>query len=227
MKKNVMMRAASALLVAVLLTTCAISGTFAKYTTSTTGSDSARVAYWGFDADAATTIDMFDGEYTNVKSSGEVDGFSNVIAPGTSKTTTFAFGYTNYKTDQIQKPEVAYTFTVAPEISGDYDSLDNNPNFNWTLKAPGDTEATKYATVEALLNAVKALSGDSTGTKKYNAGELPAAFTSADETYTIGWEWAYETADNAEQDAKDTAMGNAEALENVTFKITITATQDD
>ncbi len=227
MKKNVMMRAASALLVAVLLTTCAISGTFAKYTTSTTGSDSARVAYWGFDADAATTIDMFDGEYTNVKSSGEVDGFSNVIAPGTSKTTTFAFGYTNYKTDQIQKPEVAYTFTVAPEISGDYDSLDNNPNFNWTLKTPGDTEATKYATVEALLNAVKALSGDSTGTKKYNAGELPAAFTSADETYTIGWEWAYETADNAEQDAKDTAMGNAEALENVTFKITITATQDD
>ncbi len=227
MKKNVMMRAASALLVAVLLTTCAISGTFAKYTTSTTGSDSARVAYWGFDAAAETTIDMFDGEYTNVKSSGEVGGFSNVIAPGTSKTTTFAFGYTNYQTDKIAAPEVAYTFTVTPEITGDYDSLNANANFKWTLKAPGDTEATKYDTVDALLAAVKALSGDASGTKEYEAGQLPAAFTSADETYTIGWEWAYETADDADQDAADTAMGNAETLENVTFKITITATQVD
>ncbi len=227
MKKNVMMRAASALLVAVLLTTCAISGTFAKYTTSTTGSDSARVAYWGFDENAATTIAMFDGEYTNVKSSGEVDGFSKVIAPGTAKTTTFAFGYTNYKTDKIQKPEVAYTFTVAPKITGDYDSLDANPNFKWTLQAPGADAATKYDTVDALLAAVKALSGDATGTKDYAAGELPAAFTSADEAYTIGWEWAYETADDAAQDATDTAMGNAEALENVTFEITITATQID
>ncbi len=236
MKKNVMMRAASALLVAVLLTTCAISGTFAKYTTSTTGTDKARVAYWGFDQGASTTIDMFDNEYTNVKATGEVDGFSNVIAPGTKKSTTFAFGYTNYKTDKITKPEVAYNFTVDADITGDYDSLDANPNFKWTLKAPGDTEATKYSTVAALLDAVKVLSGDSTGTKEYKAGELPAAFASADEEYTIGWEWAFETADDtgtanknemAEQDATDTAMGNSQTLKNVTFTITITATQVD
>ena len=46
MKKNRMMRVASALLVAVLLTTCAISGTFAKYVSTATGEDAARVAYW-------------------------------------------------------------------------------------------------------------------------------------------------------------------------------------
>ena len=235
MKKNVMMRAASALLVAVLLTTCAISGTFAKYTTSTTGFDKARVAYWGFDQDAATTIELFDGEYANVKTSGEVDDFSKVIAPGTSKSATFAFGYTNYKTDEIKAPEVAYKFTVDPAITGDYDSLDANTNFKWTLKAPGVTEATKYSTVDELLAAVKALSGESDGEKVYKAGELPSAFTSADETYTIGWEWVFDTADDdttdkdemAEQDAKDTAMGNAQTLENVTFTITISATQVD
>ena len=235
MKKNVMMRAASALLVAVLLTTCAISGTFAKYTTSTTGSDKARVAYWGFDQNAATTIELFDSEYTNVKASGEVDGFSNVIAPGTSKSATFAFGYTNYKTDKIKAPEVAYNFKVEPTITGDYDSLDANPNFKWTLQKGTDT-ASKYNTVADLLTAVKALSGDDSGTKQYDAGNLPSAFTSADEAYTIGWEWGFETADDtnttdkdemAEQDATDTAMGNAEALENVTFKITISATQID
>ena len=127
------MRLASALLVLTLLTTCAISSTFAKYVTKAEGSDKARVAYWGFDQPAETTIDLFDGEYTNVKASGEVDGFSNVIAPGTSKSTTFAFGYTNYKTNEITAPEVAYTFTVTPDIKGDHDELDNNANFKWTL----------------------------------------------------------------------------------------------
>ena len=47
MKKNKMMRIASVLLVAVLVSTCAISGTFAKYVTHNEGGDVARVAKWG------------------------------------------------------------------------------------------------------------------------------------------------------------------------------------
>lgn len=47
MKKNKTMRAASALLVAALLSTSIISGTFAKYTTGASAQDSARVAKWG------------------------------------------------------------------------------------------------------------------------------------------------------------------------------------
>lgn len=252
MKKNKAMRLASALLVLTLLTTCAISSTFAKYVTEAKGSDKARVAYWGFDNQEATiSIDLFDGEYNNVKASGEVDGFSKVIAPGTFKSTTFAFGYTNYKTDKITAPEVAYTFTVTPDIKGDHDELDNNANFKWTL-AKGDATATEYNTVDDLLAAIKALSGDADGTKTYGPGELPAAFTSADETYTIGWKWDFadKTAvtldpvpggggfitdfdglatpeEAAQQDATDTAMGNSQTLENVTFTIAITATQVD
>ena len=47
MKKNKMMRIASILMVAVLVSTCAVSGTFAKYVTSDSGKDTARVAKWG------------------------------------------------------------------------------------------------------------------------------------------------------------------------------------
>ncbi len=47
MRKNKMMRVASALMVAVLLTTCAISSTFAKYVTTDEFTDQARVAKWG------------------------------------------------------------------------------------------------------------------------------------------------------------------------------------
>ena len=224
MKKNKAMRLASALLVLTLLTTCAISSTFAKYVTKAEGTDKARVAYWGFDQAAVTDFKLFDGVYTKVQTSGEVDGFSNVIAPGTEKSTTFAFGYTNYKTDKITAPEVAYTFTVNPTITGDFDSLDANSNFKWTL-AKGNATATEYNTVADLLAAIKALSGDATGTKEYAAGKLPDAFTSADETYTIGWKWGFHTDEAG--DIADTELGNSQTLENVTFTIAITATQVD
>ncbi len=69
MKKNTMMRIASVLLVAVVLTTCAISGTFAKYTSEKEVSDSATVAKWSFevnDADIASnafTFNLFDNNH--------------------------------------------------------------------------------------------------------------------------------------------------------------------
>ena len=56
MKKNRMMRLASILLVCVLLTTSVISGTFAKYTTSVSSEDKARVAYWGFQSSNSMDI---------------------------------------------------------------------------------------------------------------------------------------------------------------------------
>ena len=225
MKKNKAMRLASALLVLTLLTTCVISGTFAKYTTSTTGGDKARVAYWGFGQAAATTIDLFDGQYANVKSSGEVDGFSNVVAPGTEKSTTFAFGYTNYNANTITAPEVAYTFTVNPTITGDYDELDKNANFKWTLKADHWPSGIECKTVADLLDAIKQLSGDESGTQTYAPGELPFDFAFADDISHNGWVRKYSA--NGEGDAADTAMGNSQTLENVTFTITITATQVD
>lgn len=229
MKKNVMMRVASALLVAVLLTTCTISGTFAKYTTEATGTDSARVAYWGFNQSATITIDLFDDAYDNT-----VAGAENVIAPGTSKTATFAFGsiYTANTTKSINAPEVDYKFTVTPTVTGTYTELDANPNFKWTLKAADDADATEYNTVADLLTAIKALGGATDGAKDYKAGTLPEIFTDATKAYTIGWEWKFEKTDGddaakATQDETDTAMGNAEALENIKFEITVTATQID
>jgi len=51
MRKNRMMRLASALLILTMVTTCAISGTFAKYVTEAKTTDTARVAKWGVKVD--------------------------------------------------------------------------------------------------------------------------------------------------------------------------------
>lgn len=227
MKKNVMMRVASALLVAVLLTTCTISGTFAKYTTEATGADSARVAYWGFQNDAALTFDLFANTYD-----GSVTGQDNadVVAPGTSKTTDFSFAFKENAAKSITAPEVKYTITVTPTITTttSYAALDANPNFKWTLKAAGAAAATEYNTVAELEAAIKALSGDATGTKTYEAGNAP---TGLNGTCTIGWTWAFEAtgddAAKAAQNETDTAMGNAAALDDISITIAITATQLD
>ena len=87
MKKNVMMRVASLLMVCVLATTCGISGTFAKYVTSGEATDSARVAKWGVKVQADYS-NLFEDEYaTTVAWTGD-DGVSvqaseDVVAPGT------------------------------------------------------------------------------------------------------------------------------------------------
>ena len=232
MKKNNMMRLASVLLVLVLLTTCAISGTFAKYVSTATAKDAARVAYWGWGSDATIEFDLFDGTYDSTVDSENDD---NVVAPGTSKSSTFTFAYKpidNWGKDvtdaevltgavAINAPEVDYNFAIAFDVEGDYTDLDANPNFKWTLNS------VEYNTVADLKTAVLNLAGTghTNGLLKYEANTLPAAFatnTNDAVANTIGWTWTFETdadavndgmqADPA-QDAKDTNMGNGLAID--------------
>ena len=230
MKKNKMMRLASALLIAVLLSTSVISGTFAKYTSSANATDKARVAYWGWGSDSTIEFDLFDGQYDNVKS----ENGDNVVAPGTSKSATFTFEYK--PTDDgkaltagaIKAPEVTYDFTVAFDIAdgADYDALDANDNFYWTLNG------TKYDTLNDLKAAVMLLSGEADGTARYTPGQLPPMFANDTNNAiqnTIGWIWEFETVNSGvvdtDQDEEDTAMGNAADLDDLTITITVTATQ--
>ncbi len=124
MKKNKMMRIASVLMVAALLTTCAISGTFAKYVTSDSAKDSARVAKWGVTIlasgslfeetykkatdNTANTVDDVERATLSVVSNTVVSntkvaltGNDDVVAPGTKNT-----------------EGMTWTFTGTPEVDG-------------------------------------------------------------------------------------------------------------
>lgn len=229
MRKNKMMRAASGLLVAVLLSTCAISGTFAKYTTSANGTDSARVAKWGFQSATVTLNDLFKSAYdvtTNptVKSDDDAD----VIAPGTTNSGTFDFTYggadINDDSKKDDAPEVAYKFTVSTEGSTIATDIEKNTNIQWKL------DDGNWGTWDDMIAAIKNLSGAATGTQQYEPGQLPEAFKKAGaNTHTVYWRWLFETSGNDmdAQDVKDTTMGNKETLDEVKLQITITATQID
>lgn len=217
MRKNKMMRAASGLLVAVLLSTCAISGTFAKYTTSANGTDSARVAKWGFTGGSTITIsDLFKNTYdTTVKSS------TDVIAPGTTGSAKFGFTYGG--DGSVTAPEVAYTFKVSTEGSSCADSIKNNTNIKWKL------DTGEWVTWDQLIAAIEALDGNKTD-DRYEPNTLPTAFnTPGENKHTVSWQWLFETSGEGKgvQDTTDTDMGNAAELAKVELKITVTATQID
>ncbi len=105
MKKNKMMRIASVLLVAVLLSTCAISGTFAKYVTTFEGTDTAKVATWAvtvngidqatknFTFDILQTItDTDDGDEAG---NTDDDVLADRLAPGTKGSFTIVIKNTS------------------------------------------------------------------------------------------------------------------------------------
>ena len=219
MRKSKSMRLASGLLVVTMLSTCMISGTFAKYTTSVNSEDSARVAKWGFTETSIDLTDLFKTAYDTT-----VNSTVDVIAPGTTNSDTFTFTYAE---GTANAPEVSYSFTVDTTGSTIDDDIKNNPNILWQL------DSGAFGTWDNLLTSIESLSGAVSGTKNYNPGELPAAFTTADDVHTITWKWIFdENASNKEtgtvnNDVDDTKMGNKTTLDDVNLKITITATQID
>ena len=222
MKKNKMMRLASFLLVAVLLSTCAISGTFAKYVTTVSNTDTARVARWGFTGENAeiAITDLFKTGYDNAN----VNGYTDVIAPGTTNQATFVFEYTAGTPDAVAAPEVAYSLVVSTDGSTCADAIKNNANIKWAVLKTSELEGgntvpvAEWKTWDEMITEIEGLDGD----ESFDAKELaPISNTS----YTIAWKWDFST--DAAGDAADTAMGNVGDLADVKIVITITATQVD
>ena len=185
MKKNRMMRTAAVLLVAVLLTTSVISGTFAKYTTASDASAQARVAYWGFEEAATIEFNLFDHNDTGVLKNG-------LLAPGTEKTINFEF--INSKAGD-RAPEVDYQVTVTTTGS-EAPTAELDAQIVWFYNG------TEYADWADFVDAIEA------ETQRYEAGVLPE-FLKEGETNTIGWAWAFEDG----SDEADTALGNAAAAD--------------
>ena len=219
MKKNTMMRIASVLLVAVLLSTCTISGTFAKYVTEDSGMDKARVAKFGVVVDVAGT--MFAEKYDSVGNGNdsvitagavtvEADGShgitNDLVAPGT-KGDMAAIKLSG-------KPEVDVIVTyeaTTVDLSGWSVAGENGDEYYCPLVIT--INGTPYylstcASEEAAENQIKSVINSYF--KVYNANTDLA--TQAAENLTISWEWPFETVINGSNcDTKDTYLGNSAA----------------
>ncbi len=216
MKKNIMMRLSALLLVAVLLTTCVISGTFAKYTTADSATDTARVAKWGVSV-TVTGNDAFGELYddeinvagtkvVSVKATDD-DVEQNVVAPGTRGT----LGSVVISGTPEVMVDVAVSLDIELEgweIDGVYYCPLQITKGTTTLSGLDYLDADAFeAAIEALVN---------------KTGDNVAANTDLGTTYDVvlNWEWLFETgADAAEKAAnniKDTKLANLATAPTIT-----------
>ena len=230
MKKNKMMRLASVLLVAVLMSTCAISGTFAKYVTKGTAKSEARVAKFG--VRVAAEGDLFSTEYETHDETATITGNSvissdnkNVVAPGTSGSLT--------KTMITGKPEVAVRVTNEATVTLENWTVEGEFYCPIVITVNGTAVNTSTCTsAEEFAAAVKTAIDATTAEYEANTdfGNLTEA--QAAKGLSVSWEWPFYTDDNA--DKKDTALGDAAAgipegatAATIAIDITTTVTQID
>ena len=190
------------LLAAVVVTSYSVSGTYAKYTSNATGTDSARVAKWSFTVgttELATSnefeFDLFATTYDNVAAADNGDGtFDKVIAPGTAG--EFAIELAN-ESEVNATYEIDYTVDNDDDIPVEF-SIDDGNTWTTTL---ADVDAT-------AINA--------------NGSEA---------TIKVQWRWAFEGTGSenfktAQTDETDTEFGTA-AASTITVSAKVTATQVD
>lgn len=213
MKKNYVMRIAAVLLVLVLLSTCVVSGTFAKYVTAGNASDSATIAKWGVkveanDSTVATVKEVGGADEAQVKSATP----KVILAPGT---------------------EVAkladFTISGTPEVAVNVSYAANLVLADWTLDG-----GAYYCPLEINVNGTVLVGKDYTSMADFEAA-VEAKIAALSDNYAVGTDlstlvgpqvsiaWAF----NGGNDTADTYLGDKASAPTVSLTITATVTQID
>ena len=234
-RKNHTLKLAGILLALVLVTSCFVGGTFAKYVTKGTGSDSARVAKFG--VTVAANGSTFAEEYatddgtvvgTIAKSVVSSQNKVKVVAPGT-------------KGDMASmtlsgSPEVAVKVTYKATVNlGDKWVANGEYYCPLVITVNGDDiNGLDYKTANDFATAVEAkINGY---TKNYVAntnfgGDQAEEYKN--DSLKVSWKWNFEATNFAkgnQTDEKDTILGNAAAEGNaatIDLEVVTTVTQID
>lgn len=203
MKKNKVLLLGIITVFVAIFSLTLVSGTWAKYTSTVSGADTAKVAKWAWnvnDADLTlgtttgtvqfnlfdTVLDTATGNDGNTDTDVKLGTETPIIAPGTKG--SFELKVTNAS-------EVNGTLKVELAQSGA------------TVPLKFSTNGTAYVSLAELNTSLKST----------------AVGSAATETITIYWMWAFEGAEGT--DATDTTLGIAG--ETVTVNATLTFTQVD
>ena len=196
-RSSMMVRLVAVLAVIMMFTMCFVGGTFAKYTSSATGTDSATVAKWSFkvgETDIAASNEFTFDLFKTIKDSNGTDNETDIspydgtiIAPGTQGSFNLVLTNASQVTAQYA---IDYTVTNTGNIPVQF-SVDGGTNWTNDLADVVASDATKLAA---------------------NSGTT---------TITVQWKWVFDG-----NDANDTALGSA-ATATLTVAAAVTATQVD
>ena len=227
MKNNRIMKAAGALLVLVLVTSCFVGSTFAKYTTAGTGSDSARVAKFGvsIEANGSTFAKEYatDDEHVAGTITKSVVSTENVIAPGTKgEMARMAISGT---------PEVAVQVNYNASVTLSDNWKDAQGNFYCPLQIKIGTatiDGHTFTSKDAFIQAIEAEISSFSASYEPNTNLSTITAAGSQLAPSVSWEWPFSV--SAENDVKDTHLGDQAAAGNaasILLQVTTTVTQID
>ena len=240
-RKNSTLRIAGGLLALVMVTSCFVGGTFAKYTTAADATESARVAKFGVEVSisggAFETSYNADDNSTSITKTVVSSNLDKLAAPGTQDENAVTFtikgapetavrvqvGMDNMQ-DIVLKKGAYRDYTKAPYDGTFQVPTDYHPIAFYLKKGDDVVVAGSLADINGYLRS-EYVSGDyqantNLGTALCSRGGYPTSgggysSNSTDTTgvYTLYWHWVYEH--NNEYftggDAADTLLGNLAA----------------
>ena len=204
-RTSVMVRLVALLVITLTFTMCFVSGTFAKYVSSATGSDTGRVALWKIEVNDADISSSEANTYTfnlfhTIKDTAgaaendvkkDTEDYNKIIAPGTS-------GEFVIKIENLSEVTAQYAIDYTVTNDKSIPILFSVDGTNWS-----DTLADVTASDSTKLEM-------DSGTK----------------SITVQWKWEYEKTGEgnpAASDAADTVLGIAgSATLTVTAAVTVT-----
>lgn len=196
-RSSLMVRLVAVLAVVMMFTMCFVGGTFAKYTSSGTGTDTATVAKWSFkvgEADIAASNEFTFDLFKTIKDSNGIDNETDmspddgtIIAPGTQGSFDLVLTNASQVTAQYA---IDYTVTNTGNIPVQF-SVDGGTHWTNDLADVAASDSTKLAA---------------------NSGTT---------TITVQWKWDFNG-----NDTTDTNLGS-DGTAVLTVAAAVTATQVD
>jgi len=185
------------LVAAVAITAYSVSGTYARYTSTFTGTSSARVAKWAFNLDggetAGTTLNF--KLFESVNDANVTKGINeNIIAPGTEG-----------------------KFQINLDATGAEVGVDYQIRFENETQKPTNLvfmyQGNNYSSIKELEENLK-------GTINANEEEKTKAIE-------VNWKWAYETGETLEEISRNDEIDTEEvqSISNYSFDIIVSGTQ--
>lgn len=224
MRKDVLVRLAGLAIMLTLISSALVSGTYAKYASAVSGSDTVRVAKFAFNLKdktdtvvgnqssvGATTFDIFsttdDGLYENGQ-----DG--TFIAPGTT-------GSFDLTLENLSEVDVTASFEFKETNEGKvpiYYTIEGYPQRYSSVLTGSYTDGDdRYADMAAFEAAMAAEIGVLEATNGTSATE---------KTVTVNWTWAFEPAGTGQSNEADTALGVGETA-TVTLDVKVNVEQSN
>lgn len=249
-KKHWTLRAAGLLFALVLITSCFVGGTFAKYVKSVSGTQMARVARFGVeitakDKTAFKTTYTTDARGLSIGTNSVISSDNHkVVAPGTGEDDTVTLSITG-------KPEVAVHVELAMKEEEIMDVfLKNGTYLDLTTANPDDEFILDKPYHPVVFTLKKNSNVEKTGTISEISAYLATLSTNcaADTdlgtvfgTYSLSWKWDFEDPTIDNKDQADTLLGALAAKPlafssyalgtdyqtGISFTLTATVTQID